>query len=62
MASLNNMVKRLAGLLGTGNLNAWEAQFVTNVLERSKQGENTSTITEEQIEVIELIFDNNFAG
>jgi len=62
MASLNNMVKRVAGLQGTGDLSEWEERFVASVLASTQGGDNTTSLTEKQIDVLERLFDKHFAG
>jgi len=60
MTTLNTMVKRLHGLVGTADLNAWEDEFVATCFTRTKQGENTTPLTERQIEVLERLFNRHF--
>jgi hypothetical protein len=60
MASLNTMVKRIAGLAGTNHVTEWESQFIESVLARTKQGDDTRPLTEKQIDVIERIFSKHF--
>jgi len=62
MASINSMVKRLHNLVGTPDLNDWETKFVTNLMNQSQQGENTTSLTEPQIERLEELFDKHFAA
>lgn len=62
MASLNTMVKRVAGLAGTGDLSAWEERFVKNVVAQTANGDNTTSLSENQVDVLERLFDKHFAG
>lgn len=62
MASITAMVKRLPGLQGTGDLTPWEEQFVKDILAKTQQGDNTTSLTEKQVEVVERIFNKHFAG
>jgi len=62
MASINVMVQRVAGLQDTGDLSDWEEDFVASVVERSNNGENTTTLTTRQVEVLERLFKKHFAG
>lgn len=62
MTSLNTMVKRCSGLLDTNDLSDYETDFVASIMERTDDGENTSMLTEKQIDVLERIFKKHFAG
>lgn len=62
MASITTMVKRLTGLQGTGDLTEWEERFVASVLRQTANGDNTTSLTERQLEVVERIFNKHFAG
>lgn len=62
MAALNTMVKRVSGLLGTKDLSQWEGDFVATIVDNTKNGDNTTSLTEKQIDVLERIFDKHFAG
>ena len=62
MASLNTMVKRCEGLVGTKDVSDWEDDFLTNIVRVTKGGEDTSKLTEKQIDVLTRIHDKNFEG
>ncbi len=62
MASLNTMVKQCAGLIGTKDVTPWEDQFLQSVVERTAQGDNTTSLTEKQVEVLERIHSKHFVG
>lgn len=62
MASLNTMVKRVAGLQGTRDLNDWEEKFVANVVAQTRGGDDTTSLTERQITSLERIFEKHFSG
>lgn len=62
MAALNTMVKRVSGLLGTKDLSQWEGDFVASIINQTKNGDNTSSLTEKQIDVLERIFSKHFSG
>lgn len=62
MASLNTMVKRVAGLADTKDVSAWENAFIKSVVEQTQQGDNTSRLTEKQIDVLTRIHDKHFEG
>lgn len=62
MTSLNTMVKRCAGLVGTKDVSDWESNFLQSIVERTKSGDNTTSLTEKQIDVLERIFNKHFAG
>ncbi len=62
MASINTMVKRLAGLADTADVTDWENQFIKSILDKTSNGYNTTSITEKQLDVIERIHDKHFVG
>lgn len=60
MVSTNQMIDRLAGMLGTKDLTAWETQFVERLVERKKAGEVTE-LSEKQIDVLDRLHSKHFA-
>lgn len=62
MTSINTMVKRISGLAGTSDVTDWEDDFITSIVEQSDDGDDTSSLTEKQINVIERIFKKNFSA
>lgn len=61
MASLNTMVKKCAGLVDTTDVSDWENQFLKSVAEKTGEGNNTTSLTEKQIVVLERIYGKHFA-
>lgn len=62
MTSPTTMVKRLQGLQGTGDLTPWEEQFVASILEQSRNGDDTTRLSERQLARVQQIFDKHFAA
>lgn len=62
MASLNTMVKRVAGLAGTRDVTPWEDTFIRSVLEKTRDGADTSSLTEKQIDSLQRLHDKHFEG
>lgn len=62
MTTINTMVKRIAGLAGTSDVSEWEDSFIESIVEKTRDGEDTSALTERQIEVIERLFKKHFAA
>ena len=62
MASLNTMVKRCSALVDTTDLTDWENRFMGNVIRQTNDGDNTSTLTEKQVESLERIYEKHFEG
>lgn len=62
MTTLNTMVKRVSGLIDTKDLSDWEQDFCSSVCERTRDGEDTTKLTEKQIECLTRIHDKHFAG
>lgn len=56
------MVKRLRGLQGTGDLTDWEERFVESILEHTRDGDDTSLLSEKQLDRVEEIFNKHFAA
>jgi hypothetical protein len=61
MASLNNMVKAVAGLQDTKDVTDWENKFIKSVVEKTCNGDNTTSLTEKQIDVLESLHEKHFA-
>lgn len=62
MASLNTMVKKVAGLADTRDVSDWENQFIKSLVEKTASGDNTTSLTEKQIDVLERIHNKHFEG
>lgn len=61
MASINAMVKKVAGMVDTKDLTPWENKFVKSITAQTDNGNNTSSLTENQVDVLERIYDRHFA-
>jgi len=62
MTILNTQVKRVSGLLDTKDLSDWEQDFVSSVTQQTNDGNNTSSLTEKQIDCLERIHNKHFSG
>jgi len=62
MAAINTMVKRVAGLADTTDVSDWETGFIKSVLEKTKNGDDTRSLTEKQIDVLERLHAKHFEG
>ena len=62
MTSLNTQVKRVSGLLDTKDLSDWEQDFVASITQQTHDGDNTSSLTEKQIECLERVHNKHFSG
>lgn len=62
MASLNTMAKRCFGLLGTHDITPWEQGFLERIAEQTKNGDDTSSLSERQVVSLENIHDKHFEG
>lgn len=62
MLSIDSMLKRIESLTDSDDLTPWENDFVSSVWEQSKQGMDTTRLSEKQIDVIERIFNKHFSG
>lgn len=60
--SIATMIEQLDGLRDTSDLNQWEQDFVTSILERYLRAKkDTRSLTGKQVEVIERIWRRHFA-
>jgi hypothetical protein len=62
MTTLNTMVKRVSGLQGTSDLTDWVETFVESIVEKTRDGADTSMLTERQITTLERLFKQHFAA
>lgn len=60
LISTNVMIQRLAGMLGTKDLNEWEANFVMSLERYARAGEVTK-LTEKQVERLDELHSKHFA-
>jgi len=56
------MVKQCSGMLGTNDLSQWEGDFIASLVDQTKNGDNTTSLTEKQIMVLERIFKKHFSN
>jgi hypothetical protein len=61
MASLNTMVKKVAGLADTKDVSDWESDFIKSIFEKTRGGDDTTSLTEKQIDVLERLHRKHFA-
>jgi|JI6StandDraft_1071083.scaffolds.fasta_scaffold2189335_1 hypothetical protein len=62
MTTLNTMLKRVHGLAETHDLSDWEADFVRSLMSQTRNADDTRSLTEKQIDVLERLFNKHFAG
>lgn len=62
MASLTTMVKQLSGLVDTKDVSDWENDFLQSIMRSTGEGDNTTVLTEKQIDVVERIFKKHFSN
>lgn len=62
MTSFGTMIKRLAGLQGTKDVNDWEGKFIGSIVGMTNNGEKTTSLTGKQLDTIQRIHDKHFAG
>lgn len=60
MASVGKMIRRISGLLGTKDVTPWEERFITDMVERSGNGQNTTRLSGNQVEKIEQLFNKHY--
>ncbi len=59
MISIGKMLIQVAGMCDTSDLTAWEDKFLKSMMERTKNGKDTSSLTEKQVDAIVSIFDSH---
>lgn len=60
MNSLGTMVKRIIPLADTKDVTPFENDFIRNLIARTRQGRDTTMLSEKQIGVIESIHKKHF--
>jgi len=60
MISTNQMIDKLAGMVGTRDLSDYETRFVENLV-RIKEAGNVTRLTEPQVELLERLHSKHFA-
>lgn len=59
--SIGSMIRQISGLAGTKDVTEWESDFIANIAERTDNGRDTTVLTGKQVEIVERIFQKNFA-
>lgn len=60
MKSLGNMIKQLAGLVGTTDLGPWEDQFLADIASKTDDGTRTQSLSSKQVEKVEQMYRRHF--
>lgn len=60
--SIGVMIKRISGLSGTKDVTEWEDGFIESIVSKTNNGQDTTRLTEKQVEVIERIHGKHFGG
>jgi len=58
--SIGAMVKQISGLAGTEDVSDWEEEFIYSVIDRTKNGDDTRSLTEKQAAVVHRIYTKHF--
>ena len=61
MTSIGSMIKALVEMIGTGDLSTYDQSFVRSVADQSKQGGDTSELSDKQVEIVDTIFRKHFS-
>lgn len=62
MKSIGAMIKHIEGLVGTSDVTRWESDFIVSIVGKTDHGQDTSYLTEKQLEVVQRIHNKHFAG
>lgn len=60
IVELNEQVRQLHRLLNSEDVTEWEDGFITSIWARTKEGSDTSSLTEKQIDKIEQLYQRHF--
>ena len=55
MTTIGTMIKRIAGLQGTKDINEWEDSFIGSVIDKTAYGKETTGLSPKQVQIIEHI-------
>lgn len=61
MTSVNTMIKKISGLQDTNRVTAWENEFISSVVTKTRDGLVVSTLTDKEIDKVEQIHATHFA-
>lgn len=61
MVSIRTQIAQISALLGTKAVNTWETEFIESILTKTKNGDNTTSLSEKQVECIEKIYNKNYS-
>lgn len=61
MASLNTMVRKVAGLADTTDVSQRENEFIKNIVRQTSNGDNTTSLTEKQVAWLDDLHSKHFA-
>lgn len=61
MKSIGSQIKQLSGLVGTKDLSDWEQGFLSNILDKTNNGELTVHLSSKQVNRIEDLYLKHFA-
>lgn len=62
LVSIGTKVEQIDGLRGTSDLNAWEQDFVTSIVDRYEAAnKDTRGLSDKQVEIIERLWGKHFA-
>jgi hypothetical protein len=59
--SLGTMVKQITALHDTSEITAWENSFVESLATQTRNGEDTTRLSDKQIDIVERIWRKHFA-
>jgi hypothetical protein len=62
MVRLTTMIRQISGLHGTNDLTSWEQKFVGRILSSTREGKDTTTLTDRQVDAIERMYKKHFSG
>lgn len=61
MRSVRQMLEKVEGLVGTGDLSRWEEEFVESLVSRREQGDTLTDLSAKQVEVLDRLHGKHFA-
>ena len=62
MVSIGTKIKQLRGLCGMPDTSIWVEGFINGIVDKTRNGEDTSMLTSKQIAVVESEWARHFSG
>ncbi len=61
MKSINSKIQQIGGLIDTDDVNNWENEFISSIVEKTQNGIVLTGLSDKQVEIIDRIYNKHFA-